>query len=304
MTTSDHRPEVKEGWRLARPKPGYSGRRLRIMKTLLLLLLLCEGSLVFGQAAKFEKPQFDIVDFSKKFEVVQWLVTYDEVAWKTTDLALASDKEEIARMGKEWFCFQDKNGLWHAVYGKLENNKFDQVFHYIVDSAGKITRTKDKIDDGFLVSHARALDLATARLKDSIPTNSPAHNSYIRQNADRSFTVWLLPAFQTDNIAVYGGEFVYTIDPAAEKITKDESYFQGSFRGFKSTPPREIWLTYAEKEKPTLGSIFFVWYYKEYFTHITIDNSKSTSTVMKTGNEYIWVHVEKDKKSAAAPNQR
>ena len=65
-----------------------------------------------------------------------------EVAWKTTDLALASDKAEVARMGKEWLCFQDKNGLWHAIYGRLDNNKFDQVFHYVVDSAGKITSVK------------------------------------------------------------------------------------------------------------------------------------------------------------------
>ncbi len=296
MKTSDHRSEVKDGWRLVRPKPDFLSRRPRILKTLLLLLLLCEGSLVPGQASKVGKPEFDIVDFNKKFEVVQWLVTYDEVAWKTTDLALAFDKEETARMGKEWFCFQDKNSLWHAVYGKLENNKFDQVFHYVVDSAGKITRTKDKIDEAFVVLHARALDLALAKLQESTPPNSPLHNSYIRQNADRTFTVWLLPAFQRDQVAVYGGEFVYTIDPAAEKITKDESYFQGAFRGFKSSPPREIWLTYIEKDKPTLGSIFFVWYYKEYFTKIIIDNSKSTSTVIKSGDGYIWVHVEKDKK--------
>jgi hypothetical protein len=302
MKATDNISEVKDCRRLVRRKPDFSGRRPRLLKALLPLFLLCPAALVFGQASKVEKPEFDIVDFNKKFEVVQWLVTYDTVAWKTTDLALASDKAELARLGKEWLCFQDKNGVWHAVYGKLENNKFDQVFHYVVDSAGKITRTKDKIDEAFLVSHARALDLAQARLNDSIPPNSPTHNSYIRQNADRSFTVWLLPAFQTDNVAAYGGEFVYTIDPAAERITKDESYFQGAFHGFKSTPPREIWLKYTEKEKPTLGSIFFVWYYKQYFTSIYIDNSKSTSTVIKTGGEYIWAHVEKDQKPGAKPN--
>src|SRR5258708_19170891 len=156
MSTRHHRSEVKNGWQLARPRPDIS--RPRIMKALLVLALLCQGAEVLGQAAKVGEREFDIVDFSKKFEVVQWLVKYDEVAWKTTDLALASDKAEVARMGKEWFCFQDKNGLWHAVYGKLDNNKFDQVFHYVVDSAGKITSTQDKIDEASLVSHARALD--------------------------------------------------------------------------------------------------------------------------------------------------
>ena len=50
-------------------------------------------------------------------------------------------------------------------------------------------------------------------------------------------------------------------------------------------------------EKPTLGEVFFVWYYKSYFTKIYIDNLKSTSTVVGDGkNGYIWVNVEKDDK--------
>jgi hypothetical protein len=269
------------------------------MKYSRLLWLLFLPLFVFGQTPKTPGPAFDIPDFNKKFEVVQWLVAYDTVAWKTTDLLMAGDKAEMARLGTEWFCFQDAKDLWHAVYGKLENNKFDQVFHYVVDGNGKITKTTDKIDAEFLVAHARALNLAQKKLNETIPANSPTHNTYIRRNGDKTFTVWLLPAFQTNNVAVYGGEFIYTIDAAAEKVTKDESYFQGAFRGFNVKPPREIWLNYREKEKPTLGSIFFVWYYKGYFTNIYIDNSKSTSTVMKNGSEYMWVHVEKDKQPAA-----
>lgn len=267
-----------------------------ILKSFLsLALVLGCGVTVSARAAQHD---FDIADFNKKVEVVEWLVAYDTVAWKTTDVMLASYKAEVERLGREWFCFQDKTGVWHAVYGKLANNKFDQVFHFVVDSSGKINRTPDKLDEGFALSHARALSLATTKLRESIPANSPRHNSYIRLNPDKTFSVWLLPAFQPDGTAVYGGEFVYTIDPAAEKITKDESYFQGAFRGFKTEPPREIWLAYREKDKPTLGSIFFVWYYKHYFTKIFIDNSKSTSTLIKNGNEYIWTHVMKDKKDA------
>jgi hypothetical protein len=286
---------------LACRKPQVSRARPKMMRRLLpLVIILALGLPVAAQVSTNEKPEFDIADFNKKLEVTQWLVAYDSVAWKTTDLALASDKAEVARLGKEWFCFQDKNGSWHAVYGRLEKNRFDQVFHYLVDAKGKITRTQDKIDGSFLISHARALDLAVAKLSESIPPNSPTHNSYIKQNSDKTFTVWLFPAFQTDGVAVYGGEFIYTIDPQGEKITKDESYFQGAFHGFKAKPPREIWLNYREKDKPTLGSIFFVWYYKEYFTNITIDNSKSTSTVIKTGDNYIWAHVIKDKKNAGS----
>lgn len=262
------------------------------MKYLRLVSLLLLPLVVLAQTPKTAGPKFDIDDFSKKFEVAQWLVRYDTVAWKTTDLVMAGDKSELARLGREWFCFQDPKGSWHAVYGKLENSKFDQVFHFVVDDAGKITRTTDKIDQEFLIAYAKALQLAQKKLVEAIPANSPTHNTYIKRNDDKTFNVWLFPAYQTNDVAVYGGEFIYTIDATAEKITKDESYFQGNFRGFNAKPPREIWLTYTEKEKPTLGSIFFVWYYKEYFTRIFIKNAKSTSTVIKDGSEYVWVHME------------
>lgn len=274
------------------------------MKYMRILWLALLPLVVFGQGPSTTKPTFDIADFNKKFEIARWLVAYDTVAWKTSDLVMAGDKDELARLGREWFCFQDSKSVWHAVYGRLDKGRFDQVFHYVVDGAGKITRTTDKIDEEFLIAHAKALSLAQKKLIEAVPENSPTHNTYIKRNDDKTFNVWLLPAFQTNNVAVYGGEFVYTIDAAAEKITRDESYFQGAFRGFSTKPPREIWLNYSEKEKPTLGSIFFVWYYREYFTNIYINNAKSTSSVIKQGGEYVWVHVEKDQTSPGDRNAK
>jgi hypothetical protein len=259
---------------------------MRILALALLPLVL------FGQTQRTTETAFDIEGFNKKFEVAKWLVVYDTVAWKTTDLVMAGDKAELARLGSEWFCFQDSKGVWHAVYGKLESDKFDQVFHYVVDATGKITRTADKIDQEFLIAHAKALQVAHRKLTETIPAGSPTHNTYIKRNDDKTFNVWLFPAFQPNNVAVYGGEFIYTIDAKAEKIIKDESYFQGAFRAFNAQPPREIWLNYTEKEKPTLGSIFFVWYYKDQFTKIFINNAKSTSSVIKNGSEYVWVHAQ------------
>ena len=274
------------------------------MKNFFLALFLTQTLFVFGQKPKVVGPDFDIADFNRKAAVAEWLIRYDTVAWKTTDVMLTQDKADIARLGKEWFCFQDNKNVWHAVYGRFENDKFDLVFHFVLDAAGNIARSEDKPDQDFLTAHARALNTAQKKLIESIPENSPTHNQYIKRNADKTFTVWLLPAFQTNGVAVYGGEFIYTLDQTGAKINKDESYFQGQFRGFETTPPREIWLNYREKEKPTLGAIFFVWYYKSYFTKIYIDNAKSTSTVIKDGaNGYIWVHVEKDKKPANPPKQ-
>ena len=275
------------------------------MKQIFAVLILITFSFVsFGQQSKDTKKNFDVADFNKKFETVQWLVAYDEVAWKTSDVAMAEDKDkaEIARLGAEWFCLQDSKNLWHAFYGKFENDKFTMIFHYTIAPDGKINRSTDKFDQAFLDAHARALVTAKAKLKTSIPPNSPLFNQYIRKNSDGTFGVWMLPAFQTDGSAIFGGEAYYSIDSTGSKILKEDSYFQPNFRGFKSSPPREIWLNYRELEKPTLGTVFFVWYYKSYFTNIIIDNAKSTSTVVKDGkNGYIWVHVEKDEKSQPKP---
>ena len=264
--------------------------------TTILLFILTLAFTVFGQKTRSDAPIFDMADFNKKFEVAEWLVKYDIVAWKTSDVVMDQDKIELEKLGREWFCFQDKTNLWHAVYGKYENDKFNLVFHFTMENDSKIKRTEDKIDAEFLNLHSRALITANKQLEIALKdVDKPAFNQYIRQNADKTFAVWLLPAFQTNGIAVYGGEFIYTTDPTGNKIVKDESSFQGSFRGFKVDNPREIRLNYRETEKPTLGAIFFAWYYKPYFTKIFIDNAKSTSSLVQTENkEYIWVHVEKD----------
>lgn len=262
--------------------------------SLLVFAIVIVSFVSYGQETKKEGPKFDNVDFSRKLEIVQWLVEYDNVAWKTTDILLTQDKAEMSKLGAEWFCFQDDRKIWHAAYGKLANDKYELVFHFVMDSASKITRTMEKVDQDFLDSHARALSTARAKLATSIPANSPGFNQFIRRNADKTFNVWLFPAFQTNGLAVYGGEAVYEIDMTGRKIAKDASYFQKNFRGFKSEPPREIWLNYSELEKPSLGAIFFVWYYKSYFTKIFIENADSNSTAVKTGDSYIWVHVEKE----------
>jgi hypothetical protein len=239
-------------------------------------------------------PKFDIQDFNKKFETVQWLVEYDAVAWKTSDVVVTEDKSELAKLGNEWFCFQDKDKTWHAVYGKLGPTGFVAVFHYVYGKDGKITKTAEKPDQVVFDRYANALATARSKLLGSIPVNSPIFNQYIRRKSDDTFDVWMLPAFQRDGTAVYGGEAYYSLDSAGTKILKEESYFQKAFRGFQADPAREITVDYHELGKPTLGGIFFVWYYKSYFTKIYLVTAKSTSTVVDTGKDgYIWVHADK-----------
>lgn len=261
------------------------------MNKILLFLFLGLTTLAYGQ--KVKGPDFDITDFNEKMKVAEWLYEYDMIAWHTSDSVMTQDKEDLERLGSDWFCFQE-NDIWHAVYGKYESNYFDLVFHFKVDQKGSINRTNENVDSILLHRYAKALRKANSQIKNLKDTVNLRFNQYIKENDDRTFSVWILPAFQPNNLAVYGGEFIYTIDQTGTQILEDNSYFQGQFRGFKVDNPREIWLNYRETEKPTLGAVFFAWYYKSYFTKIVIDNSKSMSTPFKDNNDWTWIHIEKE----------
>src|SRR5690606_32816421 len=114
---------------------------------------------------------------------------------------MEQDKKDIERLGKEWFCFQDASKLWHAVYGQLSDGKYEMVFHFTMAADGKIVKTDAKIDQTFLNTHAAALATARAKLMAAISANSPRFNQYIKQNSDKTFSVWLLPAFQENGLA-------------------------------------------------------------------------------------------------------
>lgn len=261
------------------------------MKCFLTLLIIG-----FLAVQSFGQLMFDVKSFNEKSEVAQWLCLYDRIAWITSDSVLASTKEEKDKLGHEWFCYQDNDG-WHAVYGGYKNGRFNLVFHYTVDTTWKVKRINAAIDTTLVNSYSRALINANSQLKQLKDTIHIRFNQYIKRNVDKTLSVWLLPAFSSDNVAIYGGEFYYRFDSTGNFLIDKNEYFQGNFRGFKTDKAREIWLDYKDVDKPTVGSIFFVWYYKRYFTSIFIENRNSKSTMHYDGTrkEYYWIHVDNHK---------
>ncbi len=170
-------------------------------------------------------------------------------------------------------------------------------------SQSEVTETNEQIDQTFLNKHGQALSRAFKEMKPISDLTSLRFNHYIKENKKENLDVYIFPAFQPNGTAVYGGEFVYEVSPE-NQIVKDESYYQGQFLGFKTGEPREIWLNYREKVKPTLGTIFFALYYKDYFTKIIIDNKTSFSTPFNGGKSYTWIHVLKDPKVEAKKKRK
>ncbi len=261
---------------------------------LLITGLILISLTTFGQKKK--GLTFNIKDFNEKFDLVIWLNEYDMVAWWTSDSVMTEDENEIKKLGTEWFCYKDTDGIWHAAYGNLQNDQYNLIFHYTVDKENKVKKSKDTVTPEFLNSYAFALRTSNEDIKQLKDTSNIRFNQFIRKNLDNTFDVWILPAFQPNGTAVYGGEFHFKIDQTGKIILSKDSYYQGAFRGFKTEPPREIWLNYRDVKDPTLGSIFFAWYYKNYFTSIKIDNQDSFSTPFKGDKEYTWLHVQKDMK--------
>ncbi len=256
------------------------------------LIVFCTLTiLAFGQKKENKEHNFDFEDFNKKFEVAEWLDKYDHIAWLTTDSLKTYNKAKLERLGKEWFCYQDQRNTWHAVYGKYDNGTYDLVFHFTVDDNFKVKKIYDNVDTLILNSYSRALITASKQISAIKAKANIGFNQYIKQNEDKTFSVWIFSGIQSNGVAVYGGEFIYIIDQSGNTILKDDSYFRGKFLGFKLDKTQEIRLTYPDIDKPTLGAIFFVWYCKQYFMGIHIDCSKSISTLSKDNdNKYSWVH--------------
>lgn len=230
--------------------------------------------------------------FNLKMDTVQWLCEYDNIAWWTSDSVMASPKEDQARLGSEWFCFKTGD-QWHALYGKYSEGRYETVFHYIVNSKSDIRRVKDPVDSSMTQSMSRALKKGLNEVYQFPDTVKVRFNQYIRQDPDGNFTVWFLPAFTQKGIAVWGGEFIYRIDKTGNHILSRHEYSQG-YKGAKPGEKTELWLDYTRLDEPSLGAVFFVWYYRTYFGKITVDAKKIKSTVMFSNDEFTWVHAMKE----------
>mgnify|MGYP006953969889 CR=1 FL=1 len=264
------------------------------MKYSLLILLSCSVATLLQAQKKTERKQVDefIGRFNQKLDTVYWLCDYDNIAWWTSDSVFATPKEEQAKLGSEWFCFKQKN-IWHAAYGKYENGNYEIIYHYTVDTNRVIKRIYDPIDTSLSNSFSRALINGSNYLNQYPDSIKVRFNQYIRRESNNNLTVWFLPAFTAKGIAVYGGEFIYTFDPTGNILLSKSEYSQG-YKGFKPDPKKEIWLNYTSVDEPTIGSVFFVWYYRTYFDRIIIDSKKYKSSVFHNDNEYSWVHAKKE----------
>ena len=119
-------------------------------------------------AAGKEPPRDDDPNFNalmQKVSEAEWLATYDRIAWASTDSLRQSFADgEMPAMGPDWFCYDDKRGFWHAVYGSYDpvNNRYEQAFHYRTNGSGMLKQIKAKADSSLTNPVSRAMRTARA----------------------------------------------------------------------------------------------------------------------------------------------
>jgi hypothetical protein len=264
------------------------------MKNVLSLLLF----LSFAGMLPAQPPaprDFDVASFNERFRTVEWIYDYEMVSWAVTDSIRTRSRDKIRQIDRDWFCYQDRDSVWHAVYGNFDGSRYQVVFFFTVDTTFGVREDRKIPPQSFLVPYAKAIETAYKRLTqdhDSLPV---VLSHYIRKNSDGTFTVWFFPAMLQRDMAVYGGEFSYTIDPSGTRIISSSGYYTGRFKGFPVDKGlEEIRLDYSDTDTPPLGAILFVWEYKPYFKSIKIETSHTISSVLRDhGGGYYWVHVEK-----------
>lgn len=250
-------------------------------------------------AQKGKIPAYDFSTFYKNKDIGYQLYLYDYVAWGTTDTIVKHYNYEMALLGREWFAIEDSvNNKWYAIYGKLDSSGYNAQIIFEKDmQSGKVERMKESPYTAEYVQYAKALNTADTEVFKIVDQTPITFNSYILRNADKTFTVYYLPAIYNNNTAVYGAEHIFVVDSTGQKILKDESYLGEELRGYEIGKDPQINLNYEDCNAPTIGSIFYIYSFNRYYDKIYIILKDYATILVKDSN--IWMHLQlKDSKKS------
>jgi hypothetical protein len=244
------------------------------------LLLLCA---VTGKAQNDAK-EFDTVQFNKNLELANWMVEYDFY----TQLCLDKLSKDMDISHDEWFSYSENNS-WHTVGGSMKEDNFRINKHVIVDSNLIISDYTGVADTSQLNTFGRALSLADKHFQTVRDTCNMYFSTFVHRNADQSISIWFLPSLQPSGQAIYGCEWEFVFDQKGIHVVKQNSYLN-VITGVWIGQPRELWLNYRNTEAPTVGSLFFVQSFRDYFTRVRIDTQMNISSTSKdSSGKYTWV---------------
>jgi hypothetical protein len=254
------------------------------MKKIILLFILIPMLMAFGKT----QQQFDTTQFNKNFDFAKWMVEYEYFTQLATDSITRQPDNSVS----EWFSYYE-NKCWHTIGGHCNGNTFSVTNHFITDSLFKVSEYKGYGDSSILNASGCALSNAESRFQLIRDTCRIYFNSFLYRNPDQTISVWFLPAFQPSGQAVYGCEWEYIFDKTG-KILLNQKPYSNIITAVWIGQPRELWLNYRNTDQPTVGSLYFVESFRDYFTRIRIDTRTITCTIAKDKNGiYSWTYKNK-----------
>lgn len=255
---------------------------------------LAAALLLLQTASAQKSARFPSAAFNQQIETARWMVDYDTVAWRLSEMVTTVSWEELGRMGREWFCYKGEDNRWNGVFGKYKDGQYDVVLHYKIFTADSIDVVCDPPDTAMLCSISRAINNAYREAGLVLGKSFVKFNKFIRRHPDQRVSVWLMPALQPNEIALYGGEFHYVFDATGTYILEREEYYQGSFKGFRLGKAREVRLQYADADAPTQGAVFFALKYGRHFSGVHINTRQGSSLLAFSQQKgYYWQHTDK-----------
>jgi len=229
--------------------------------------------------------------FQDRENTVQWILSYDRMAWLSTDLVVHEDSAVLANLGPEWFCFQ-YDDKWHAVYGEYDktDDRYRIAVHYEVSENGAVVRTESPLDTNQIDVLASALSTARSVLPAEYGNAPVPLNQYVRRKQDGSLEVWFLPSWDPQRgLLVFGGEAQVILDDQGREPL-EQMYRTPQWQGFAPDTTLRIDMDYRDESLPTVGAMFFLIMNRSQFSHIFIHTAQYSSTLVDTADGTGWVH--------------
>jgi hypothetical protein len=251
------------------------------------LSVLVFAIFVFAIQAKSQTAEqgFDTAQFAKRLEFANWLAEYEYFTQLGSEKFIHLPEKNAA----VWFSY-DQDKTWFIVGGHLDNDVFNIIHHLKTDSLPDVTEYKGSFDTSTIKGTGIALINAEKQFQIIRDTSNLFFNSFAFRNPDQTISIWYLPAFQPSGQAVYGCEWEYVFDKNGKILIRQNSVIT-KITGIWIGQPREMWLNFRDTNHPTVGSLYFVLSFRDYFTRLRIDTRISTTTTTRDNSGYYtWTH--------------
>jgi hypothetical protein len=264
---------------------------------LTLSLLSCTPRSVSTLPPAAPQPPFDLAAFERTCALADALARDDRVAWQSSDSISAEKPHRLDSLDRAWFV-DDRDGKRYAFYGRYlkDNDVYRLKYAFMADGRGDLHRIPIEVD-GRTLAFARAVSVGTAAFKsidDSLQLGVE-YNHYIRKNSDGSYSMWFFPAGYGTYCA-HGLDVAMVIDATGATVISHKiiGQYLRYFELDRKAQTIELDNTYTTM--PSLGNIFFTIMNREHFDKIVINNSQSTSTMVRSPDtkEWSWVHVRRE----------